>query len=147
MKICSACLLGIRCRSDGRAKPDPRALALAEKEILIPACPEQMGGLPTPRERAEIAGAGKQRKVFSESGKDLTENFAKGAEEVLKLAKLFNIKEAILKQKSPSCGSGLIYDGTFSKKTARGDGITAALLKKNGIKVLSEEDLALPPAG
>ncbi len=137
MKLCSACLLGIKCRYDGREKRNEKVIALSKNEVLIPICPEQLGGLPTPREPAEQAG----KKVFTKSGKEVTENFQNGAEEVLKLAKLYNTKEAILKQKSPSCGCGKIYDGTFSGTIIRGDGVTTELLKKNGIKVISEEDL------
>jgi len=137
MKICSACLLGIKCRYDGKSKLNKKILELAKKEILIPVCPEQLGGLPTPREPAEQKG----KKVITKSGKDLTQNFKKGARQVLKIAKLFGVKEAILKQRSPSCGCGQIYDGTFSGKIIRGDGVTAASLKRNGIKVISEEEL------
>lgn len=137
MKLCSACLLGIRCRYDGKSKPDKRIIGLSKKEALIPVCPEQLGGLSTPRESSEIKG----KRVITVSGKDQTENMKKGAEETLKIAKLFNIKQAILKQKSPSCGCGKIYDGTFSGKIIKGDGVTTALLKKNKIKVISEEDI------
>ncbi len=137
MKLCSACLIGIKCRYNGRSALNQKVIALLQMETLIPVCPEQLGGLPTPREPAELKGD----RVITKSGKDVTENFVRGAKQVLKLAKLFSIKEAILKQGSPSCGCGRIYDGTFSGKTIKGDGITAALLKKNGIKVISEEDL------
>lgn len=135
--ICSACLLSISCRFDGKSKPDKKVLRLSKKQILIPICPEQLGGLTTPREPAEQ----KDGRVVTLSGKDVTKNFQKGAKEVLKIAKLFGVKEAILKQRSPSCGCSQIYDGTFSKQIIKGDGITAKLLKKNGIKVLSEKDL------
>lgn len=137
MKLCSACLLGVKCRYDGLSKENEKIIALSKKEILIPVCPEQLGGLPTPREPAEQH----KGEVFTKSGKKVTTNFKRGAEEVLKLAKLYKIKEAILKQKSPSCGCGKIYDGTFSGKIIPGDGVTAALLKKNRIKTFSEEDL------
>jgi uncharacterized protein YbbK (DUF523 family) len=137
IKLCSACLIGIKCRYDGKNKPNKKVIDLVKKEILIPLCPEQLGGLSTPREQAEQRG----KKVFIKSGGDVTKNFKRGAKDVLKLAKLFNVKEAILKQKSPSCGSGKIYDGTFSEKLIKGDGVTAALLKRNGIEVLTEEDL------
>jgi len=137
MKICSACLLGIECRYDGKEKENRKIINLSRKEILIPVCPEQLGGLSTPRVPAEQKG----RKVFTKSGKDVSENFKKGAEQILKITKLYGIKEAILKQRSPSCGYGQIPDGTFSGKIVKGDGVTAALLKKNGIKVISEEDL------
>ena len=122
MKLCSACLLGINCRYNGETKSDQKVLELAKKETLIPVCPEQLGGLTTPRDAAE----NKDNKVFTKNGKDVTEQFVKGAEEVLKIVKLFGIEEAILKQRSPSCGS---Y------------GVTTKLLKENGIKVISEEEL------
>ncbi|MCD6247463.1 MAG: DUF523 domain-containing protein [Candidatus Diapherotrites archaeon] len=137
MKLCSACLLGIKCRYDGKDNLNERVIELAKREKLIPVCPEQLGGLPTPREPAEIQG----NRVVTYSGKDVTEYFERGAKKVLKIAKLLGIKEAILKQKSPSCGSGKIYDGTFSGRIIEGDGITARLLKKNGIRVISEEEL------
>jgi len=137
IKICSACLLGIKCRYDGKEKINKKVVNLSRKEILIPVCPEQLGGLSTPREPAEQKG----KKVFTKSGKDISGNFQKGAERVLGIAKLYEAKKAILKQRSPSCGCGQIPDGTFSRKIVRGDGVTVALLKKNGIKVISEEDL------
>ncbi len=129
--------MGVNCRYDGEEKPYNKILELIKKENLIPICPEQLGGLPTPREPAERRG----NKVLTKYGKEVTSNFEKGAKEVLKIAKIFNVKEAILKQRSPSCGCGMIYDGTFSNKLTRGDGVTTALLKKNGVKVISEEDL------
>lgn len=135
--LVSACLLGIACRYDGKVKRYLKVLRLAKNKILIPVCPEILGGLSTPREKAEI----KDGKVLTKSGKDLTKYFEKGAREVLKIAKILNIKKAILKQKSPSCGFGKIYDGTFSGKIINGDGITAALLKKHKVKIISEEDL------
>ena len=91
--------------------------------------------MPTPREKAEIQKSGR---VLTKSSRDVTENFLKGARETLKIVKALGIKGAILKTKSPSCGSGLIYDGTFSKKLIKGDGVTTALLKKNKIKIYNE---------
>ena len=137
MKICSACLLGIRCRYDGKSKLNRKVIELAEKEVLIPVCPEQLGGLPTPREPAEQRG----KRVFTRSGRDVTKNFQKGALEVLKIIKLLEIKEAILKQKSSSCGCGKIYDGSFSKRLIKGDGVTTALLKRNKIKIIADDEL------
>ncbi|MEM2419661.1 MAG: DUF523 domain-containing protein [Candidatus Bathyarchaeia archaeon] len=137
MKLCSACLLGVKCRYDGSDFKNKRVVELLKAELLIPVCPEQLGGLPTPREPAEIVG----RRVLTRSGKDVTENFIRGAKETVKIAKLLGVKEAILKQGSPSCGYGRIYDGTFSGKTVKGNGITAAMLIKHGIKVITEEDL------
>ena len=138
MKLCSACLLGVNCRYDGKNALNKKVIALAKKETLIPVCPEQLGGLPTPRECCELKG----KKAVTKSGKDLTKPFSKGAAETLRIAQSLGVKQAILKQRSPSCGSGKIYDGTFSGKIIKGSGITAALLKKNGIKVVSEEELS-----
>jgi uncharacterized protein YbbK (DUF523 family) len=138
MKLCSACLLGIKCRYDGKDKRNEKVIEISRHEKLIPVCPEQLGGLETPREASEIQT---DRTVKTKSGKDVTSNFIRGAEEVLKIAQKFGITEAILKQKSPSCGCGKVYDGTFSGKIIEGDGITTALLKKNGIKIKTEEDL------
>jgi len=137
MKLCSACLLGINCRYDGKIIPNNEVIRLAKREILIPVCPEQLGGLSTPREPSEQNGG----KVITISGVDVTCNFIKGAEQVLTLAQIYGMKEAILKQESPSCGCGRIYDGTFSNRLIRGDGVTTILLKKNKIKVIKEEDL------
>lgn len=137
MKLCSACLLGINCRYDGKNNLNKKVILLSRREILIPVCPEQLGGLSTPREICELRG----KRVVTRSGKDVTKNFLRGAKEVLKIAKLLNIREAILKQKSPSCGCGKIYDGSFSGRIIKGYGVTASLLKKEGIKVISEEDL------
>lgn len=138
MKILiSACLLGLACRYDGQAKPHPKALELAEKAQLIPFCPECFGGLPTPRPPAEIQGD----RVLNAEGQDVTAPYRKGAEEALRLCKLLGIQAAILKAKSPSCGCGLIYDGSFTRTLIPGDGITAALLKANGIRVSTEEEL------
>jgi len=137
MKICSACLLGIKCRYDGRGKPNKKVIDSSQEDILIPVCPEQLGGLLTPRESAERIG----KKIFTKSGKDVTRSFRKGAERALKIAQIFNIREAILKQGSPSCGCGMIYDGSFSRKLIKGDGIMTELFRNNGIKIISEENL------
>ena len=135
--LCSACLLGIKCGYDGKSKLNQRVIKLSKKEILIPVCPEQLGGLSTPREAAEIKG----KKAITKSGKDVTKNFERGAKEVFGLAKLFGTREAILKQRSPSCGCGKIYDGTFSGKLIKGDGITTSLLKRNRIKVIPDDKI------
>ncbi len=137
MKICSACLLGINCRYNGEGKLNEKVINLTKKEALIPVCPEQLGGLETPRIPAES----KDGQIINENGIDVSKNFQQGAEEVFKIAKLYNITEAILKQCSPSCGCGQIYDGTFSGTIIKGDGVTTKLLKENGIKVKTEEDL------
>ena len=135
MKLCSACLLGVKCRYDGNDKQNDKVIELAKQETLIPVCPEQLGGLPTPREPAEL----KDDRVITKSGKDITENVQRGAEEALRLAKLYDIKEAILKSKSPSCGYGQIYDGTFSGNLIEGKGLAAKFLEDNGIKITPED--------
>lgn len=136
-RLVSACLLGINCRYDCRSRLNKKILKLLETEILIPVCPEQLGGLSTPR----IPSEQKNERVYSKIGKDVTDYFNKGAEEVLKIAQLYGIKEVILKQKSPSCGCGQIYDGTFSGTIIKEDGVTTSLLKRCGINVLSEEQI------
>ena len=138
MKILiSACLLGVRCRYDGASKPHPLAEMLAEKHTLIPVCPEQMGGLATPRPPAERQGD----RVVAVSGTDVTEQYRWGAEETLRLCRLFGCEAAILKERSPSCGKGTIYDGTFTGVLKEGDGVAAELLVANGIPVYGESQL------
>ena len=134
--LVSKCLLGFRCKYDGKDRGSGRVLELSKKYTLIPVCPEEMGGLPTPRESAEQVGD----RVVTKSGLDVTENLELGARRVLQIAQWFDAKEVVLKARSPSCGSGLIYDGTFSGTLKKGDGVATALLKKNGVRVISEED-------
>ena len=134
--LVSACLLGVPCRYDGTDKADERLLALAKTHTLIPVCPEQLGGLCTPRPPAERSGA----RVRTQNGEDVTDAFRRGAEQTLFLARLLGCETAILKANSPSCGSGSIYDGSFQKHLIPGEGMTAALLRQNGIAVLSEQD-------
>ena len=119
MILVSACLLGCACRYDGQSKPYPLAQELAKRGLAVPVCPEQLGGLPTPRNPSE----------------------RRGAEETLRLARLYGCTAAVLKEKSPSCGCGRVYDGTFSGTLTDGDGVTAELLKENGIKVYGESEL------
>jgi uncharacterized protein YbbK (DUF523 family) len=135
--LISACLLGIRCRYDGAAKHDARMEKLMEKHHLIPVCPEIYGGLSTPRDPSERTGD----KVVGKNGQNVTAAFQKGAQEALYLAKLFHCEYAILKERSPSCGHGRIYDGTFSGRLTDGSGVTAELLEKNGITVLGESQI------
>ncbi len=134
--LISACLLGVACRYDGKSKGLSSELIekLQSKHTLIPACPEQLGGLPTPRDPSERAGEG----VFMEKGTDVTKQYRRGAEQALKLARLFGCEAAILKERSPSCGSGEVYDGTFSRTLTAGDGVTAELFKAAGIKIYGE---------
>ena len=138
--LVSACLLGTPCRYDGKSKADARVLALAERYELIPVCPEQLGGLPTPRDPSERQGA----RVVMASGRDVTDNYRRGAEAALALCVQNGCKAAVLKEKSPSCGCGLIYDGTFSRRLVPGDGVTAELLKAHGIRVYGESGLSAP---
>jgi uncharacterized protein YbbK (DUF523 family) len=145
MIIISACLAGINCKYDGGNNLNKKILELVKKGKAIPLCPEQLGGLTTPREPAECNGDGSmvlngKAKVITRSGRDVTDNFIKGAKEVLRLAKKLKVKKAILKARSPSCGADKIYDGSFSGRLIDGNGVLAALLKKNGIKVYNEEN-------
>ena len=137
MKIVSACLAGINCRWDGESRPCQKVIELVRQGKAIPVCPEQLGGLPTPRIPQEQNG----KIVFRKDGIEVTAQFEKGAEEALKIALIANCDEAILKSKSPSCGSGKIYDGTFSGKLMEGDGVFAKLLKENKIKVYTENEI------
>ena len=139
--LVSACLLGVCCRYDGESKPCENVIKLREKYILIPICPESDGGLPTPRTPSERVGD----KVLMRDGKDVTHNYNKGAEEALRLAKEYNCNIAILKARSPSCGSGKIYDGSFTGTLIDRDGVCAELLKKNGISVFTEDEIDLLP--
>lgn len=134
--LVSACLLGACCRYDGGSKPCEKILALKDRHELIPLCPEQLGGLPTPRPPAEIRG----NRVVTRQGADVTGAYQKGAEETARLCALLRCDLAILKARSPSCGHGQVYDGTFSGALTAGDGITARLLLVRGVPVLTEED-------
>ena len=138
--LVSACLLGTACRYDGKEKENPQVRNLLEREdlVLIPVCPEQLGGLPTPRLPSER----KEDRVENSQGTDVTAEYRRGAEEALKLARLYGCRLAVLKERSPSCGKGQIYDGTFSGRLTAGDGVTAELLEKEGIAVIGESELA-----
>ncbi len=137
--LVSACLLGLCCRYDGASRPNQKVLEQMQDAILIPVCPEQLGGLATPRVPAERQG----EKVVTRTGADVTSQYQLGACQVLELAQLYNCRKAILKAKSPSCGKGRIYDGTFSGTLTAGNGVTAELLSDNGIAVHTEEELPL----
>ncbi|WP_102400016.1 DUF523 domain-containing protein [Haloimpatiens massiliensis] len=145
MIIVSACLCGINCKYSGGNNLSQKVLKLVKEGKAIPVCPEQLGGLATPRVPHEIeGGTGKEvlegrAKLINEKGGDSTEEFIKGAYETLKIAKAVGAKKAILKAKSPSCGCGTIYDGTFTGNKIKGNGVTAELLLKNGIEVTTEE--------
>ncbi len=135
MKIVSACLAGFPCRYDGKARTCAEAAALVRAGEAIPVCPEQLGGLPTPRPPCEILAG----RVVDRDGADQTEAYRRGAEAVLKIAQTYGATQALLQKRSPSCGAGWIYDGTFSKTLVQGDGITARLLRENGIQVIGLE--------
>ncbi len=137
--LVSACLLGIPCRYDGKSKPYKEILNLATQYELVPVCPELLGGLSTPRLPCEINGTS----VIRFDGADCTAAYQKGAQKTLEIAKKHHCKIAILKEKSPSCGTHLRYDGTFRKKLTQGDGFTATLLKKHGIALFSEDEIKI----
>ncbi len=134
--LISACLLGLECRYDCSVKEYPKINQLLGKHTLIAICPEQLGGRPTPRPPVEI----RNNEVVDKEGNIYTDSFKKGANIVLRLAKINNINLAILKSNSPSCGYGKIYDGNFNKTLINGNGITAQLLSDNGITVKNEEN-------
>lgn len=147
MILVSSCLLGIKAKYTGGDNLVKDLLDLCSKGMIVPACPEQLGGLPTPRLPAEIMGGTGidvlqgRAKVYDHQANDLTELFMAGAREVLRICQLFNIKTAILKERSPSCGCNMIYDGSFQSIRIKGSGVTAALLVAAGIAVYSEEEL------
>ncbi len=133
----SACLLGLRCRYDGRSKPNAAVLALGEKHRLVPCCPEQLGGLPTPRSPAEW----QRERIVNKAGEDVTAQYLRGGEEAVRLARTLGCELAILKERSPACGSREIYDGSFSGVLVPGRGSAAAALEASGIPVLGESEL------
>ncbi len=135
--LVSACLLGVNCKYDGTNNENKKVFEYLKDKEIIPICPEVWGGLTTPRDPSEIKGD----RVYSNKGQDVTENFQRGAIESLNLAKKLGVKKALLKAKSPSCGNGIIYDGTFSGVKIEGYGMTSRLLKENGIDIITELDL------
>ena len=146
MYIISACLCGVNCKYNGLNNYNEKCneLFISGKAILV--CPEQLGGLSTPRVPSELQDntlniIKKNGKILNKDGEDVTENFLKGAREVATIAKKLNIKKAILKEGSPFCGVNYIYDGTFTGNKIKGNGITTELLKALDIEVISEEAL------
>lgn len=142
MIIVSACLLGFSCRYDGRSRPEETLLVPGLEKLLVPVCPEQLGGLPTPRDPSEIQGGdgadileGRAR-VVSASGRDVTDCFLRGAQEVVRFMKLRGISTAIMTDTSPSCG---VFHIKRSGILSRGAGVTSALLARNGIRVISSD--------
>ena len=136
--LVSACLLGVSCRYDGRSKAYPLVEELCRRHEVVPVCPEQLGGLPTPRTPAERQGG----RVVTKTGGDVTEQYLRGAAEVVRLARLLGCSVAVLKERSPSCGSGAVYDGTFTGTLTDGFGTAAEALRAAGIRVLGESQLA-----
>ena len=135
--LISACLVGDKVKYDGHSNYNEKVKLLLEKYELVPFCPEVEGGLSTPRQPSERV----KDRVKMVNGKDVTKNFETGAELALNICLYLGIRIAILKERSPSCGSKQIYDGTFSNKLIPGQGVTAELLKRKGIKVISEEEI------
>ena len=134
--LISACLLGVACRYDGASRPlDAETLEkLSARYALIPVCPEILGGLPTPRPPAERGIDG----VHTSAGENVTPQFFRGAAETLRVSEFFGCKAALLKERSPSCGSGEVYNGFFTGTLRSGDGVTAETLKANGVTVYGE---------
>jgi uncharacterized protein YbbK (DUF523 family) len=137
--LVSACLLGERCTHRGEAKLSSAVVALGDRYRLVPVCPEVAGGLPTPRPAAEI---GPDRRVRTADGTDVTDAYERGAAYAVALARIHGVSEAVLKARSPSCGSAGVYDGTFTRTLVPGAGVTAEALRAVGVRVRSEEDLA-----
>ena len=135
--VVSACLAGCKCRYDGKDNLCPKVKQLVEEGRAVTVCPEVMGGMTTPR----IPSERKDGKVINSNGDDNTAYFVRGVEKSIEVVKEYNIKKAILKAKSPSCGKGFVYDGTFSHNIVEGNGVAATLLMENGIEVYTEDEL------
>ncbi len=133
--VVSACLAGECCRYDGGSNPDPAVIRLVEQGLALPVCPERLADLPCPRSPCEVQGD----KVVNRDGEDLTEAFLRGAELAMALTRRHGCSRAVLKARSPSCGSGMIYDGSFSKRLIPGDGLWTRLLRQSGMDIQSEE--------
>lgn len=138
--LVSACLAGVRCRHDGAAKPNERVIDLVRRGLAIPVCPEQLGGLPTPREPASPT-AGPDPRVVTDAGRDVTDQFQRGAAEALRIAQLAGVRRAILKERSPSCGTHEVWQiapGETEPRLVPGEGVTARTLRAHGIAVENE---------
>ena len=137
--LVSACLLGMPCRYDSTGKREAGLEKLREQgHTLIPVCPEVLGGLPIPRPPAERQPDGR---VITQKGQDVTNQYRAGAQRALELAQVHGCTLAVLKERSPSCGRGQIYDGTFSHTLLSGSGVTAQLLEEHGIPVYGESQI------
>ncbi|MBW2987147.1 DUF523 domain-containing protein [Candidatus Woesearchaeota archaeon] len=150
MRLCSACLLGFECRYDGKSNIDKASDELLDdyrKGNIIPICPEIMGGLSTPRSGARILyGDGNQvldnkTQIMTDDGEDVTIQYIKGAYEALRLARDLKIREVIFINKSPSCGKDRTQGGLEERSTVKGEGVTAALFRRNGIRVMTEKEV------
>lgn len=137
MILVSACLAGINCKYNGGNNYNEEIFQMVKRGEAIPVCAEQLGGLTTPRIPAEIRIIDGKRRVINKNGEDVTEQFEKGAREVVELALKLGIKKAILQARSPSCGVGKIYSGNFDGQLIDGNGILAQMLIENGIEVES----------
>lgn len=135
--LISACLIGDKCRYDGKDNLHPLIDKLLEKFELVPFCPEVEGGLKTPRDPSERNKLG----VKMKSGRNVTPNFYRGADLAVNICLHLNIKVAILKERSPSCGVKKIHDGSFTGKLIKGQGVTTEVLRSKGIRVISEEEI------
>ena len=140
--LVSACLTGAPCRMDGQSKPVEAVKALAERGEAVPVCPECLGGLPTPRIPSELQPDGR---VVNRAGEDVTEAFLLGARRALELCRAHGCTRAVLKARSPSCGKGLVYDGSFTRTLIPGSGVFARMLEEEGIPVLTEEEYLAQP--
>lgn len=135
--VVSACLAGVSCRFDGGCTPREQVIELVRQGLALPVCPEQLGGLSTPRPPCEI----REGRVVTPEGEDLTDAFMRGAAESVRLAQIAGCTEAILKARSPSCGCGYVYDGTFSGSLVTGEGVFAAALRAAGFTVRPDDSL------
>lgn len=146
MYLVSACLCGVNCKYNGGNNLNEDCLNLLKENKAILVCPEQLGGLTTPRKPSEIKVNNEdidKKKVITKEGLDVSENFIKGAKETLRIAQVSKVHTAILKEGSPSCGCNFIYDGSFSGNKINGEGVSCSILRKAGIKVLSDEEYSL----
>ena len=140
MILVSACLVGLNCKYNGKNNYNEKIFNLVKEGKAIPICPEILGGLTTPRKPSEIKYINGKRRVINIDGIDVTDEYEKGAKEVLELAKRLNVTKVILKDRSPACGKGKIYDGTFNGTLVEGNGVLTDLLIKNNIEVISLEE-------
>ncbi len=140
MILVSACLIGLNCKYNGKNNYNERIFELVKEGRAIPLCPEQLGGLVTPRYPAEVIIVDGKKHVFDNTGQDVTQNFVNGAKEVMSLVKKMNIRQAILQPRSPSCGIGQIYNGEFNGTLTLGNGILVDMLLEAGVEVLTPEE-------